>query len=263
MTMKSKIYTKVNDSPVVVLTAFGSTVPGTTTSFDFIEQSARARFRGYEIRWAFTSRTVVRKLKERGVERHGFEEVIANLRTEGCKSVAIQSLHIVPGQEYTAVAEADFKGMEVSVGKALMSSDEDIRRVIKAIEPDIKSGIPNIIVCHGNRDEKYNVQYKTFAKEIQGAHSNVVVSSFEGQLGAEGLKRAAKMTAAAERQAHFVSLLLVAGDHIDNDVMGDGPDSWKNIIGAKNATVSRPLGENEQILAIFWDHLETAIKGRK
>ncbi len=250
---------ETNARPVVVLTAFGSTVPSTQKTFDFVDSSARERFKGCDIRWAFTSSIVIRKLKENGIVRHNLDEVIADLHGKECSSVSVQSLHIVPGQEYTDIAGVDFKGLKTSVGRALMSSSNDITRVISAIAPDIKPGLPNVIVCHGNSDERYNVQIKAFAQEVQGTYSNVVVVSVEGELGVEGLKRAARMVATAGGQAHFIPLMLVAGDHIDNDVMGEGPESWKNVIGAKNATMSRPLGENEQILAIFWDHLETAI----
>ena len=58
---------------------------------------------------------------------------------------------------------------------------------------------------------------------------------------------------------HFVPLMLVAGDHIENDVLGDEPDSWKSLIGVPEASCSQPLGYNAGIRDIFFRHLDTAM----
>jgi sirohydrochlorin cobaltochelatase len=58
---------------------------------------------------------------------------------------------------------------------------------------------------------------------------------------------------------HFIPLMLVAGDHVMNDIMGDDQDSWKSQVGAATTTCSGPAGMNEQILARYCQHLDTAL----
>ena len=64
----------------------------------------------------------------------------------------------------------------------------------------------------------------------------------------------------------FASWDTVAGDHANNDMAGDDPDSWKSVFEAEGYDVEcliRGLGENEEIRKIYAEHAQKAIDSIK
>lgn len=248
-------------NPVIVLTAFGTSVPQARKAFDNIDQKARLRFVGYEIRWAFTSNVIRKKIKKQGIVTYSVQEALDLLKAEGYTKVAFQSLHVVPGQEYREIHAADTEGLTCTVGAALMTTDEDINQTIEAILKDYKPGMPNVLASHGNdRHPQYNRQLLRLAELVkQQGHHDMYVCSVEGEPGLDKLGTEIREAAAKAGSVHFIPLMVVAGDHIMNDVMGDEEDSWKKIIAAPKATCSQSLGYNDEILEIYFKHLDVAL----
>ena len=245
--------------PAIVLVAFGTSVPRARQVFDHIDEQARLRYPGYQIRWAFTSKIIMAKLKAQGIVTQSVAEVVAELRASGVTSVVFQSLHVVPGEEYRSVQQVDTSGLQVAYGAALISSDSDIAAVIEALRPQINPAQPTVLVAHGNnRHARFNEWILTLAERIEGQFPNLVVASVEGQPGTEPLAKARALSAASG-SVRFLPLMVVAGDHIMNDVMGDEPDSWKSQVAAAHSECSASLGWNDAILAIYFDHLDQAM----
>ncbi len=245
--------------PAIVLVAFGTSVPGARQVFAHIDEQARLRYPGYQIRWAFTSKIIMAKLKAQGIVTQSVAEVVAELRASGVTSVVFQSLHVVPGEEYRSVQQVDTSGLQVAYGAALISSDRDIAAVIEALRPQINPAQPTVLVAHGNnRHARFNEWILALAERIEGQFPNLVVASVEGQPGTEPLAKARALSAASG-SVRFLPLMVVAGDHIMNDVMGDEPDSWKNQVAAAHSECSASLGWNDAILAIYFDHLDQAM----
>lgn len=251
------------EKPAIVLVAFGTSVPTARPVFDYIDAQARKRYAGYDTHWAFTSQFIINKLKKQGIVKQNVAEVIAELRDKGVKSVIFQSLHVVPGQEYRSVLAEDTSGFNVAFGDALMTSSEDIDAVVTAIGKDIDAHQPTVIVAHGNdHHPEFNQQLIALAKVIENKYPNLVVASVEGQPGIDSLETI-KPLSAKDGSVKFVPLMIVAGDHIMNDVMGDDEDSWKSIIQAKKSTCSKSLGWNNAILDIYFSHLDKALQQLK
>ena len=247
------------DRPAIVLVAFGTTNSEARKVFDHFDAAARKRYPKHDIRWALTSQFVLAKLKKQGIEAKGLDQVVAELKKEGRKSVVFQSLHVAPGQEYSEIHDVDTSAMRVEVGTALLADDKSIDDVIKAIAPDIKKDAFNIVVCHGNRRHpEFNRQLVAFAKNIEAKHANLVVCSINGQPGTEKLAKA-KSAAAKLGKVHFIPLMVVAGVHVKDDVLGKEPTSWKNIVAAKQTTCEKPLGYRQNVLDIYFKHLDTAL----
>ncbi len=245
--------------PAIVLVAFGTSVPRARQVFAHIDEQAGLRYPGYQIRWAFTSKIIMAKLKAQGIVTQSVAEVVAELRASGVTSVVFQSLHVVPGEEYRSVQQVDTSGLQVAYGAALISSDRDIAAVIKALRPQINPAQPTVLVAHGNnRHARFNEWILTLAERIEGQFPNLVVASVEGQPGTEPLAKARALSAASG-SVRFLPLMVVAGDHIMNDVMGDEPDSWKSQVAAAHSECSASLGWNDAILAIYFDHLDQAM----
>ena len=245
--------------PAVVLVAFGTSVPEARKVFDHIDRQARKRFPEHDVRWAFTSQFILRKLRRQGVDVKGLPEVIAELRQEGQTAAVFQSLHIAPGQEYHEISRVDTAGMKIAVGDALLADDQDIQQVIDAVGDDLDPATPNVVVCHGNkRHPELNRQLIAFAEKIEAKYDNVVVCSVEGQPGAGKLSEAKKQAATTGR-VNFIPLMVVAGTHVMEDVMGEQEGSFKSIIGAPRSQCTKPLGYNDKVLEVFFQHLDEAL----
>lgn len=254
-TTQSPTKAKTMKTPTLVLTAFGTSVPKARKVFDFIDQKARERFANHDVRWAFTSSFIRKKLKKTGIVTYSLAEVIEQLRNDGVTDIVIQSLHIAPGQEYKDIHKVDVTGLKTAVGTALLTSDADMKAVLNALKRSIKPGMPNILAGHGNdHHPEYNKELVAFDNLLRAAHPGSMLCTVEGQPGTDALRTMGKPAA-----VNFIPVMIVAGDHVMNDVMGDEEDSWKTIIGAKEVTCAKPLGYNEAVLAVFFNHAETAM----
>lgn len=248
------------EKPAIVLVAFGTSVPTARPVFDYIDAQARKRYAGYDTHWAFTSQFIINKLKKQGIVKQNVAEVITELRKKGVKSVVFQSLHVVPGQEYRSVLAEDTSGFRVAFGDALMTSEQDIDDVVAALGKDIDAQQPTVIVAHGNdHHPEFNQQLVALAQVIEKEYPNLVVASVEGQPGIGPLDKV-KVISDKQGSVKFVPLMIVAGDHIMNDVMGDEEDSWKSIIQAKKTECSASLGWNSAILEVYFRHLDEALQ---
>lgn len=249
---------ELKSKPAIVLVAFGTSVEQARKVFDHIDSRVRRRYPEHNLRWAFTSQFIIDKLKRRGVVTYNVDEVIAQLRADGFDRVVFQSLHIAPGQEYSKVQAADISGLRVAFGDALMTSDEDIERTIDALRPHIDALEPTVIAAHGNdKYPRFNERIEAFAARIEADYPRLVVASVEGSPGLGPLQKIKEMK---PDRVNFVPLMIVAGDHILNDVLGDEDGSWKNIIAAPQVWVSESLGWNDAVLDIYFDHLEAALQ---
>ncbi len=243
--------------PAIVLVAFGTSVDEARRVFDFIDTQAHQRYPDYEIKWAFTSRFIIHKLKQRGIVTHTVAEVVADLRARGFQRMVFQSLLVVPGQEHHSILDVDTTGLQVAFGDALLTNDVDIDATITALAPEIDPDVATVVVAHGNdKYPEFNKQLEVFTTAIEARFPHLVVASVEGTPGTAPLEVIKERKPAV---VHFVPLMIVAGDHIMNDVLGDEDDSWKNVIQAPQTRCGKSLGWNIAILKIYFDHLDRAL----
>ena len=122
--------------PAIVLAAFGTTTAAFDT-YNHFEQKVKERFPGYEIRWAFTSHKVRHKLaQEKGQQLNDLPTTLRDLKAAGFNRVAVQSLHLVPGEEWdkkVVQVSRDIPGLKVALGKPLLSSEEDQERTLRIV----------------------------------------------------------------------------------------------------------------------------------
>lgn len=245
--------------PAIVLAASGTANPAAREALDQIDAAARKRYPKHDLRWAFTSRAVVEKLRRDGHPVKYPQEILEELKQTGHASAVLQSLHVVPGQEYDELRQIDGLGLETAVGDPLLTNDDDVDEVIEALRNDLQDGTPTVIACHGNpRYPRFNKQLVSFAQRVEAQYLNVVVCSLEGQPGTRRLADIAKH-AARNGKVRFLPLMIAAGTHVLRDVLGDKPDSWKNLVKARETSHVRPLGCRREILAVYFAHLDEAL----
>ena len=254
----------INDTsyePVIVLCAFGTSTKAMST-YDHIDKTIRKDYPGHEVRWAYTSHFVIRKLKKRGIIRHTLPEIYESLREAGKADVVVQSLHVVPGQEFhQKMVMILSKGLNVKYGYPLLSNDADIEKLYKALEPLFAPENESVtILCgHGNdHHPEFNASLIRMDGYLRKNRKNTFLATVEGKPGIEKAFSDARNTGLGK--VHFVPMMLVAGDHIMNDVMGDEEDSWKNQLAPMEATAEKGMGYNDAVLRIFMDHIDRALE---
>ncbi len=252
--------------PVIALIAFGTSIPEAQKSFEEIDSAFSKAFPKYEIHWAFTAQFIIDKLAKEGqttmFKRQeqivNPEQLFKNLADKGVKEVYVQSLHVVPGGEYNELTADKNFGLDLKFSSPLLGNAADIATVAKIISKEFGTAEQYTIVAgHGNDHHiSHNDQLVKFNDYLKANYKNVQLATVEGPVGTEAAFAAVK--ASGLKEVKFIPFMIVAGDHIQNDVMGDEPDSWKSILGLK-ATVVPPLGQNPEIIQVFIDHLKATI----
>lgn len=254
--------------PAIVLTAFGTSTAAAET-YKHIETRVRERFPGYEIRWAFTSQKIRQKLRrEGGQELQDLRKTLQELKAAGVTRVAVQSLHVVPGKEWKEMVRESRQvpGLKVALGKPLLSSEADRHQVLKELARTFPADLQKnavVLVGHGSPEPEGESAYKDLEGMVRRDFpgQNVFLGVIEGEPGPRPALEAVKRSAA--EAVYFVPLMVVSGDHMLNDILGDSPESWKSRLLAHRPyrIESLPgLGYQNGAVEIFLQHLETALK---
>ena len=256
--------------PAIVLAAFGTSTEAFET-YSHFEQKVKARFPDYEIRWAFTSHKVRHKLaQEKGQKLNDLPTTLRELKAAGYTRVAVQSLHIVPGEEWEKkVVEESRKipGLKVALGKPLLSSKEDQERVLQALAQTFPKDLKDtavVLVAHGSPSPEGTAAYLAFNRLLRShyPHQNVFLGTVEGKPTRQEVMEAVKKSKAAT--VVLMPFLFVAGEHVAKDILGDDPESWKSELLKQKAYriegITKGLGYQEGIVNIYLDHLARALK---
>ncbi|MGP8050207.1 MAG: sirohydrochlorin cobaltochelatase [Desulfobaccales bacterium] len=256
--------------PAIVLAAFGTTTNAFPT-YQKIEDQVKERFPGYEIRWAFTSNMVRHKvLEEQHKELKSLPEVLQGLKAEGLTRVAIQSLLLAPGKEWEGVVRQsrEVPGLTVAVGRPLLSGKADEVRVLAALSKEFPADLKKnavVLVGHGSPDPQAQAAYDSFAQLLHSRYpgGNVFFGMVEFEKpGKEEVLQEIKQSGATS--VKIIPFLLVAGDHVQHDILGAGPKSWKSdLLKMGNYQVEgvrQGLGEQKEIVNIYLEHLTEALQ---
>jgi sirohydrochlorin cobaltochelatase len=254
--------------PAIVLTAFGTSTAAFDT-YQHFEQQVKKRFPGYEIRWAFTSHKVRGKVaQEKGQKLNDLPTTLRDLKAAGYTRVAVQSLHIVPGEEWEKKIVAESKkvpGLEVALGKPLLSSKEDQERTLKALARTFPKDLKNtavVLVAHGSPITQGEEAYLAFDKLLRSQYPNIFLGTVSGKPTRQEALAAVQKSGA--NSVVLMPFMFVAGEHVAKDMLGDDPESWKSELLRQKAYrlegVTNGLGYQEGIVNIFLDHLAQALK---
>ncbi len=230
--------------PAIVIVAFGTTTRAMVT-YDVFEKQLRRelpeKYRKLRIEWAFTSEIVReranRKFREQGLDRRflSLPQVLANLENDGYRKVAIQSLHIFPGQEFADMERqiAAFRqlGLRIEYGGTLLHEWPWVFETVDALEPYFlppEQGC-NVLVVHGTPKTfpGSNATYLGLDRYLSAKYDNVFVGGVDGVLTRE--QALDKARACKVKRVRLIPFMYVAGAHIMDDIMGRGTStapSW-------------------------------------
>jgi sirohydrochlorin cobaltochelatase len=256
--------------PAIVLVAFGTSTAAFETYHHF-EMEVKKRFPDHEIRWAFTSQKVRHKLaQEKGQKLNDLPATLQSLKAAGYSKAAIQSLHIIPGEEWEKKVVGECRkipGLKVGLGKPLLSSKQDQEQVLQALAQTFPKDLTHnavVLVAHGSPSSEGTAAYLAFNRLLRANYpnQNVFLGTVEGKPTKEEALEAVKKSSAAT--VVLRPFLFVAGEHVANDILGDNPESWKSELLKQKAYhiegITKGMGYLDGIVAIYLAHLAEAMK---
>lgn len=268
MEQKQSLGTK----PVILVVSFGTSCgESREKTIGAVERAIAAAWPDHEVRRAFTSRVILDILKRRDhLEIDHVEEALERLVRDGKRTLVVQPTHVMSGYEYDgmmAVVERfrdkfDF----VAVGGPLLTWEEDYDRVAAALAGETaacrRSGAAVVFMGHGT-EHAANLVYTRLQERFDAAGADgCLVGTVEAEPSLEDMLAAVKRSGRAK--VVLEPLMVVAGDHANHDMAGDGEGSWKSAFqaaGYQVETVLRGLGELEAIQQIYVDHVRRAAGG--
>ena len=261
---------KSTDTAIMVVSFGTSYNDSRDITIGAIENAIADAFPQYEVRRAFTSQIIIDKLKERdGLEIDNVQEALDRAAADGIKNLIVQPTHLMDGHEYTDLKD-ELEGYKdsfenISLGAPLLTSDEDFEAVIKAITDATASYDDGetavVFMGHGTDADSNEVYAKLQEKLTADGFEHYYIGTVEATPSLDDIKAALK-EAGTYKKVVLEPLMVVAGDHANNDMAGDEDDSWKSQLTAEGYEVEcliHGLGENEAIQQIYVEHTQAAV----
>lgn len=243
----------------ILLVAFGAMSAAARAAYATFEAEVREAHPGREVRWAYTATSLVARLQARGEAAQTLAEAYAGLAANGFTSAAVCSLHLVPGEKHQEVVEADPHGLRVAVSAPLLQDAASLGTVADALLADLPQDRPVLVVAHGHAHEaRYNRELLVLGARLASARSDVFLTCLEGDDHPDGLE-AFMARARREGRVHIAPFLLVAGDHVQNDILGEDPDSFRSRLSVPDFTCGDALGLKPWARAHFRARLDAAL----
>lgn len=235
-----------------------------------VEEAITEAFPDYEVRRAFTSQTIIDILEEREkLEIDNMEEALEKAVEDGITSLVVQPTHLMDGYEYTDVVnilkDYENKFEQLAVADPLLISDSDFEAVIRAItEKTASYDDGETAICfmgHGTEAESNSVYSKLQEKLTEAGYENYYIGTVEAEPSLDTVKAALKANGNYKKVV-LEPLMLVAGDHANNDMAGEEEDTWKTILEKEGYEVEcliEGLGQIPAIQKVYVEHTQKAV----
>ena len=234
-----------------------------------IEDALRRTFPDFEVRRAFTSNFVIKKLKKRdGIEIDNVREALERAVSDGIETMIVQPTHLMKGIEFDELKrdlspfEGSFK--KCALADPLLCEESDFEAVARIIAAETKSfddGETAIIFMGHGTTAPSNADYGRLQDElIKNGFINYYIGTVEASPSIEEV--IIKIQDKGYKKAVLLPLMVVAGDHANKDMAGDQEDSWKSLLereGYEVECVLSGLGQIEDIQSLYCAHARAAI----
>ena len=254
-----------------------------------IEDALQAANPDWSVRRAFTAQIIINHLQARDGEKiDNMEQALERAVANGVKQLVVQPTHLMHGAEYDEMCAAidkvrdKFESVEIAepmlgeVGSDATIINADKEAVAKAVvaaalsESGYEStaaakeaGVAYVLMGHGTAHVA-KVTYSQMATQMDKlGYENVFIGTVEG----EPEDTSCEAVIAAVKEAGYTTvvlrpLMVVAGDHANNDMAGADEDSWKTMFEAAGLTVNcqiSGLGRIADVQALYVAHTKAAI----
>ncbi len=257
----------------LVVVSFGSTFDETRIKdIGGIETALANAFPAYDQYRAFTSKIIRKRLADRGILIDDLETTLDKLAVAGYEEVLLQPTHLINGVEFTEKIAATrdkylplFK--KISVSRPLISEDEDYRLLTQAMLEQLpklpqEDGI--VLMGHGTAHNltAHHSTYVRLQEQFDRLHAPVIIGTVEDDDLPNFASVLTQLDKRGYRHVHLYPLMVVAGDHANNDMYGDAPESWKSQIEARGITTTGHLngiGRYHTIQSLYVTHALQAL----
>ena len=259
-----------------------------------IEKALEAAYPDWSVRRAFTAQIIINHVQARDDEKiDNVDQALERAVDNGVKNLVVQPTHLMHGAEYDELMESVEKYRDqftsVAVAEPLLGEvgtdatviNDDKEAVAKAITAEAvaeagydsldaaaEDGTAFVFMGHGTAHTA-KVSYSQMAAQMKDlSYDNVFIGTVEG----EPEETACENVIEAVKEAGYTKvvlrpLMVVAGDHANNDMAGDDDDSWKSQFEASKAFDSvesqiAGLGEVDAIQQIYVAHTKAAIEAK-
>lgn len=256
-----------------------------------VEKAIQAANPDWSVRRAFTAQIIINHVQARDGEKiDNVDQALQRAIDNGVKNLVVQPTHLMHGAEYDELVEAldnykdKFESVTVAepllgeVGADATVVNEDKAKVAEDITAEavkdagydsleaVKADSTAFVFMGHGTSHTAKVSYSQMASQMAAlGYDNVFVGTVEGEpeeTVCEAVIEAVK--AAGYKNVILRPLMVVAGDHANNDMAGDDDDSWKSMFTAsgnfdKVDTQIAGLGEIEAVQQIYVDHTKAAI----
>ena len=266
---------KASSDKEILVVSFGTSYSNSRhVTIGAIEDAIREAYPDYQVRRAFTSQIIIDKLKkEENIEIDNVKQALDRAVANGVKTLIVQPTHLMNGLEYNDLKKELDKYKDkfdkIALGEPLLTSDEDYKQVIAAITNDTKEYLDGeTAICfmgHGTEADSNKV-YATLQEKLKAAgYNDYFVGTVEATPTVDDVIAQVKESGKYKRVI-LQPLMVVAGDHANNDMAGDEEDSWATkfkAAGFEVKPVLRGLGQIYDIQKIYLEHVKAAIDSLK
>ncbi len=273
--IKSEEVLKMKKAILVV--SFGTTYrDALKLAIESTKNKIQIAFPDYEIRQAFTSRIVIKKLAEQQkIQMDTEQQALDRLQADGYQVVYIQPLHVVAGEEYNKVKNMvvhythrskNNSFEQIRMGRPLLyymgqeGKTDDYVAVIEAIKiqfPVLGEEDAIVFMGHGGLHPA-NAAYAALQLKFQDhGFQNIFIYTVEGYPALSSIVE--KLKNNKIKKVILMPFMLVAGDHATNDMAGDEKTSAKSQLieaGFEVEVYVQGLGENTAIQDLYVQHLK-------
>lgn len=268
------------DKKGILVVSFGTSMPEARKAIDNLVNAAKKAFPDTEVRLAYTSNIIRRKIaKEQNLNIPTPTSALAQMNDEGFTHVYVMPMHIIPGEEYDDITGLvnglrDVKGKyefrELKVGKPYLASVKDCDVMadilMKRFAKDLaQKGTGIVLMGHGTPHHIANAMYSQLQLALdKKAPGRFFIGTVEAAPMIDDVQRSLKKHKEIKKLV-LSPLMIVAGDHANNDLAGkDEEESWINILkkdGYKDIkTFLVGLGEDETMAKVYVEKIREMMK---
>ena len=256
-----------------------------------IEKALQAAYPDWSVRRAFTAQIIINHVQARDDEKiDNMDQALQRAVDNGVKNLVVQPTHLMHGAEYDELTEAvesykdKFESVKIAepllgeVGTDETAVNEDKAEVAEAITSEAvktagfdsldaakEDGTAFVFMGHGT-SHTAKISYSQMQAQLNDlGYDNVFIGTVEGEPEDTACEAVIeKLKNAGYKKVILRPLMVVAGDHANNDMAGDDDDSWKSQFEASGAfdsidTQIAGLGGIDAIQQIYVAHTQAAI----
>ena len=256
-----------------------------------IEDALQEAYPDWSVRRAFTAQIIINHVQARDDEHiDNMQQALDRAVANGVKNLVVQPTHLMHGAEYdemtAAIEEYKDKFESVAIAEPMLGEvgedatviNEDKEAVAKAItdeavktadydsmEAAAEDGTAFVFMGHGT-SHTANVTYDQMQTQMENlGFTNAFIGTVEGEPEDTACDAViAKVKDAGFKKVILRPLMVVAGDHANNDMAGDDDDSWKSMFEASGEFDSvdcqiEGLGRIDAVEQLYVEHTKAAI----